>query len=189
MSSNELPERTAPEKESPAEETPTKDLAELSGRAPAENTAPEDEATEGSPDRRGLLIAAAVLLACGGLVGYGVLNTKEEPKPRAVPTAEVTYEVTGTGTAEIAYLARSEAGTAAIEKGVTLPWKKSVEVPLGKAPSVAIVLGEKGGRASCTLAIQGQHVQRATAMGEFGRATCSGELPAAGTGEGRPGNV
>ncbi|WJY52144.1 hypothetical protein QRN89_21495 [Streptomyces chengbuensis] len=184
MSSNELPERTAPEKESPAEETPAEELAELSGHAPAENTAPEAETTEGSPDRRGLLIAAAVLLACGGLVGYGVLNAKEQPKPRAVPTAGVTYEVTGTGTAEIAYLARSESGTATVEKDVTLPWKKSVEVPLGKAPSVAIVLDQKGGRASCTLAIRGQHVQRATAVGEFGRATCSGELPAAGAGEG-----
>ncbi|WP_432071976.1 hypothetical protein [Streptomyces wuyuanensis] len=127
---------------------------------------------------------AAVLLASGGLVGYGVLNAKVQPKPRAVPTAEVTYEVTGTGTAEVAYLARSGYGTATVEKGVTLPWKKSVEVPLGKAPSVAVVLDEKGGRASCTLAVRGQHVQRATAMGEFGRATCSGELPAAaGAGE------
>ncbi|MEI5006638.1 hypothetical protein RB196_04170 [Streptomyces sp. PmtA] len=189
MSSNELPERTEPVKESPAEETPAKDLAELAGNAPAENTAPEGVATGGSPDRRGLLIAAAVLLACGGLVGYGALNAKEQPKPRAVPTAGVTYEVTGTGTAEIAYLARSESGTATVEKGVTLPWKKSVEVPLGKAPSVAIVLDEKGGRASCTLAIRGTHVQRATAVGEFGRATCSGELPAAGSGEGRRGAV
>ncbi|MER7814105.1 hypothetical protein [Streptomyces sp. NPDC096153] len=189
MSSNELPEPTAPEKKSPAEETPRKELAELSRHAPAESAAPAGEDTGGSPDRRGLLIAAAVLLACGGLVGYGVLDTKEQPKPRAVPTAEVTYEVTGTGTAEIAYLARSESGTATVEKGVTLPWRKSVEVPLGKAPSVAIVLDEKGGRASCTLAVRGQHVQRATAMGEYGRATCSGELPAAGAGEGRRGAV
>ncbi|MFE2461770.1 hypothetical protein [Streptomyces sp. NPDC059402] len=54
-------------------------------------------------------------------------------------------------------------------------------MPLGETPTVAVVLGEKGGRAACTLAIRGQHVQRATAVGEFGRATCSGELPAAGT--------
>ncbi|MFE5614917.1 hypothetical protein ACFQ69_00240 [Streptomyces sp. NPDC056470] len=143
----------------------------------------EHEGTGGSPDRRGLLIAGIALLACIGLVGYGMLNTDEQPKPRAVPTAEVTYEVTGTGAVEISYLARSEAGTATVERAVTLPWKKSVQVPLGKAPTVAIILDGKGGQASCTLAIRGHHVQRATAMGVFGRATCTGELPP-GDGEG-----
>lgn len=143
----------------------------------------EHESAEGSPDRRGLLVAGIVLLACLGLVGYGMLDTDEQPKPRAMPTAEVAYEVTGTGTAEISYLARSEDGTATVEKGVTLPWKKSVQAPLGKAPTVAVVLDEKGGQATCTLAIRGRHVQRATAMGEFGRTTCTGELPS-GDGEG-----
>ncbi|MEU6626283.1 MmpS family transport accessory protein [Streptomyces litmocidini] len=134
----------------------------------------EPESTAGSPDRRGLLIGGVVLLACLGLVGYGLLDTEEQPKPRAVPTAEVTYEVTGTGTADISYLARSEAGTATVEKGVTLPWTKSVHISLGKVPSVAFVLDEKGGQASCALAIHEKHVQRATAAGAFGRATCTG---------------
>ncbi|XEC32663.1 hypothetical protein JAO84_10865 [Streptomyces fradiae] len=137
----------------------------------------EPESAGGSPDRRGVLIAGMALLACLGLLGYGILNTDEQPKPRAVPTAEVTYEVTGTGTVEVWYLARNEAGTATVEKAVTLPWTKSVQVPLGKAPTVAVVLDGKGGQASCTLAIRGKHVQRATAMGEFGRATCTGALP------------
>ncbi|MET9373629.1 MmpS family transport accessory protein [Streptomyces sp. NPDC002992] len=158
----------------------------MSSNELAENAVGEKndhESTEVSPDRRGLLIAGIALLACFGLVGYGMLDTDEQPKPRAVPAAEVTYEVTGTGTAEISYLARSEAGTATVEKAVTLPWGKSVQVPLGKAPTVAIILDGKGGQASCTLAIRGTHVQRATAMGEFGRATCTGELPpAAGQG-------
>ncbi|MEU7036170.1 MmpS family transport accessory protein [Streptomyces sp. NPDC046237] len=155
----------------------------MSSSGIAENAAQQEsehEGTEGSPDRRGLLAAGIALLACFGIVGYGMLDTDEQPKPRAVPTAEVTYEVTGTGTAEISYLARSEAGTATVEKAVALPWKKSVQVPLGKAPTVAIILDGKGGQAACTLAIRGKHVQRATAMGEFGRATCTGELPPGG---------
>lgn len=135
----------------------------------------ERERTGVSPDRRGLLVAGIVLLACLGLVGYGMLDTEEQPKPQAAPTAEVTYEVTGTGTAEISYLARSEDGTATVEKDVTLPWKKSVRAPLGKAPTVAVILDGKGGQAACTLTIRGKYVQRATATGEFGRATCSGE--------------
>ncbi|MEV5931614.1 hypothetical protein ACIQCD_22145 [Streptomyces sp. NPDC093250] len=55
--------------------------------------------------------------------------------------------------------------------------KRTVRVPLGEAPTVAVVLGEKGGQAGCTLAIRGKHVQRATASGAYGRATCAGELP------------
>ncbi|WP_314618161.1 hypothetical protein [Streptomyces stackebrandtii] len=135
----------------------------------------EHESTEGSPDRRGLLVAGIVLLACLGLAGYGMLDTDEQPKPRVAPTVEVMYEVTGTGTAEISYAARSEDGMDTVEKDVTLPWRKSVRAPLGKAPTVAVVLDGKGGQAACTLAIRGKHVQRATATGEFGRATCSGE--------------
>jgi hypothetical protein len=165
----------------------------MSSKEPTESAEPEGEPDE-TPDtgtvnespkkgadggRAGVVIAAVLLLACGGLVGYGILDTEEKPKPRAVPTAEVTYEVTGEGPVEISYLARSESGTATVARGVELPWRKTVRVPLGKQPTIAIVLGEKGGRAACTLAIRGKHVQRATAMGEFGRATCAGELPAA----------
>ncbi|WP_073753766.1 hypothetical protein [Streptomyces sp. CB03234] len=80
------------------------------------------ESEKPGPDRRGPAIAGAVLLACGGLVGYGVLNTEDRPAPRAVPTADVTYEVTGTGTVEISYAGGATNGAAAVEKAVTLPW-------------------------------------------------------------------
>ena len=143
-----------------------------------EATNPADAGKRGGPDRRGLAIAAVALLACGGLIGYGFLNTDEKPEPRAVPTAEVTYEVTGQGTAELSYLARSESGKATMEKRVALPWKKTVQVPLGKAPTIGLVLDDKGGQASCSLAIRGKHVQLATASGSYGRATCTGQLPA-----------
>lgn len=127
--------------------------------------------------RQGVAIAAVVLLACGGLVGYGMFTTDEQPAPRAVPTAEVTYEVTGEGTVEISYLARSESGSATVVKNAALPWTKTVQVPLGKDPTVAIVLDDQGGQATCTLAVRGAHVQRATAGGTYGRATCSSPLP------------
>ncbi|MFF3893892.1 hypothetical protein ACFYY3_12010 [Streptomyces sp. NPDC001812] len=42
---------------------------------------------------------------------------------------------------------------------------------------MALALGEQGGRAACTLAVRSGHVQRATAMGVFSRATGVGELP------------
>ncbi|MFF0474520.1 hypothetical protein [Streptomyces sp. NPDC004284] len=142
---------------------------------PEEN---EPGSTGASPGRRGWLIAGIALLTCAGLVGYGTLGTDEQPRPEAAPGAEVTYAVTGTGTAEISYLARSEAGTATVEKDVTLPWTKSVQMPLGKAPTVTVVLGEKGGQASCTLTIRDKHVQRSTTMGAFGRTSCTGGVQA-----------
>ncbi|MBQ0985020.1 hypothetical protein KBZ10_10930 [Streptomyces sp. F63] len=80
---------------------------------------------------------------------------------------------------EISCPARSESGTATVEKGVTPPRRKTVQVPLGRNPTVAIALDGKGGQAARALAVRDRHVQRATAMGEFGRATCTGELPAA----------
>ncbi|MGW0993400.1 hypothetical protein ACWD5V_08840 [Streptomyces sp. NPDC002523] len=131
------------------------------------------------PDRTGLLIGAALLAACGGLVLYGVLDTADKPGKPPVSTAAVTYEVTGEGTADIAYQARSADGTAAVDRAVTLPWKKTVHVPLGKPPLVSITLGEKGGQASCSLAVRGKHVQTASAYGKFGRATCQAELASA----------
>ncbi|GGT11660.1 hypothetical protein GCM10010271_13080 [Streptomyces kurssanovii] len=189
MSSKESTESAEPEGKS--DMTPDTETAEAE-TAVAEKTHTEAD-EEGTPDpetvnespkagagggRAGVAIAAVLLLACGGLIGYGVLDSEEKPKPPTVPTAAVTYEVTGEGPVEISYLARSEDGTATVVRGAELPWKKTVQVPLGKPPTIAIVLGEKGGQAACTLAIRGEHVQRATAMGEFGRATCAGELPA-----------
>ncbi|MGP4083487.1 hypothetical protein [Streptomyces sp. KR55] len=131
-------------------------------------------------DRSALVIGGAILAACLGLVLFGVLGGfGEENKPeRKVPTAAVTYEVTGEGQVEVSYLARSEQGEATVEKNVELPWKKTVQVPLGQPPTVNIVLDGEGGQARCTLAIRGQHVQSATASGTYGRATCTGELPA-----------
>ncbi|MBO1334842.1 hypothetical protein J3486_26770 [Streptomyces sp. VRA16 Mangrove soil] len=107
---------------------------------------------------------------------YGVLDTDETPQ-RHVPTASVTYEVTGEGTADLTYQARDESGKAVTVHGAALPWRKTVRVPLGKPPVVTVALDAEGGRASCQLAIRGRHVQTATAFGKYGRATCQGELP------------
>ncbi|MET9971181.1 hypothetical protein ABZZ80_36110 [Streptomyces sp. NPDC006356] len=151
-------------------------------------TAQESEAAETvtespkkpSGDRAGLLAVSVALAACGGLVLYGVLEPGEgEEKPaNRTPTAAVTYEVTGEGTAELTYQARSSSGEAEVVEAATLPWRKTVDVPLGKEPTISIILGEKGGQARCVLAIRGEHVQSATATGAFGRATCAGSLPA-----------
>ncbi|TGA87566.1 hypothetical protein E2651_40505 [Streptomyces sp. MZ04] len=90
----------------------------------------------------------------------------------------MTYDITGTGSAGVSYLARSTEGSATVERDVELPWRKTVRVPLGQDPAVSIQLGKRGGEARCALSIRGEHKQRATAFGSYGRATCSAELPA-----------
>ncbi|WP_234434425.1 hypothetical protein [Streptomyces sp. NRRL F-5126] len=149
------------------------------------NSASEDEyaaATGKRPggDRAGLIAGIAVLAACAALVLYGVLHTGSDDGSTAhhrTPTAPVTYEVTGTGTAELTYQARSASGRATVVHAAHLPWHTTVDVPLGKQPIISIVLGHNGGQAHCSLAIHGKHAQSATASGPYGRATCTATLP------------
>ncbi|MFE1342030.1 hypothetical protein ACFW6K_30670 [Streptomyces sp. NPDC058733] len=136
------------------------------------------------PLRAASWTAAVALAACGGLLLYGVLSPQDaDPGKRpAVASVEVTYEVTGTGTADITYQAQGEGGKAAVVTAAALPWRTTVRVPLGRTPVVGVVLGAEGGRARCAVAVGGRHVQSATATGGFGRATCAGSVPATGRG-------
>ncbi|MFD3516657.1 hypothetical protein [Streptomyces sp. NPDC058657] len=147
-------------------------------------TAPEavTEPNEGPParsSRRRNIRGLATLLLLTAAAGYGVyaLTGTDTPAKPPVPTAAVTYSITGTGTADLTYLATSEEGTATTEKAVPLPWKKTVQVPLGKPPVIKVQLPQQGGTATCALAIRDQHMQRATAAGAYGRATCTAALP------------
>jgi hypothetical protein len=93
------------------------------------------------------------------------------PPERTVP---VTYDVTGTGTAQITYAGH---GASAETVTVHLPWHQSAELAAGHGPAtISIVLGQSGGRATCALTIHGTPVQHATAYGSYGRATCSTNL-------------
>lgn len=127
--------------------------------------------------RGGIAVGAALLLVCGAFAAYGVFSSDEDPAAdrATTPAAEVTYEVLGDGPAAISY--RGAGGDKAdVVANVSLPWRKTVSVPLGASPIVNVTLGEKGGTVSCTLAVDGKHVQRATATGAYGRTTCTGEL-------------
>lgn len=142
---------------------------------------PRSPAPESTAERRiTFLVAGVVLALSAGLVGYGLFTGGEDdsrPGSRT-PTAAVTYEVLGDGTADISYQGGSEAGKAVRVDAARLPWRTTVDVPLGQDPVVSITLGERGGQARCTLAVRGRHLRSATATGGFGRATCAGTLPA-----------
>ncbi|MFE2848038.1 MmpS family transport accessory protein [Streptomyces scopuliridis] len=147
--------------------TDTADAA--SGAEPAEHR-PESSGT----DRRTLVGAAVTVLLAAGVVTYGILATPDEPKP--VPTAAVTYEVRGSGTVKIDFIAHGKQTKSLTVSGSELPWRKDVKVALGTEPTVRIVLDGKGGDAGCAVAVRGKHVQRSTAAGPYGRATCSAPL-------------
>ncbi|MEV6421273.1 MmpS family transport accessory protein [Streptomyces sp. NPDC051662] len=122
--------------------------------------------------------AVALLLLVAGGITYGVLATPDEPKAKPVPTASVTYEVSGSGTVKIDFIAHGKQAESLTLSGSELPWRKDVKVALGTEPTVSIVLDGKGGDAGCAIAVRGNHVQRSTATGAYGRATCSAPLPA-----------
>ncbi len=143
---------------------------------------PDDPTVVGEISNRRVLAVGGVLFAiCAGFVVHGFVGG-DEPERRPAPTASVTYRVTGTGTgaADVSYVAEDasgdDAGDTDGETRVELPWQKTVRVPLGKDPALSIRLGKQGGEVSCTLSVGGEHRQRATASGAYGRATCSAEL-------------
>ncbi|WP_406729190.1 hypothetical protein WJ438_38020 [Streptomyces sp. GD-15H] len=147
------------------------------GRTPPVDT--EDGGHKTHSDRPVLIAAVGFLVLCLGFVLFGMVRGGDEGKAEPkILTAPVTYEVTGEGTADLSYQGASEQGTAETVSGARLPWKKTVEVPLGQNPVISITLGEQGGQARCAVAVRGRHVQSATASGGFGRATCSAPLPA-----------
>ncbi|MFE9886206.1 MmpS family transport accessory protein [Streptomyces scopuliridis] len=156
-------------------------MASVEPSAPEGADVPETTTAVQNGGLRGIaFVMTALLLACGALVTYGIVSTPDKPTDEraTAPTADVTYEVLGEGTADISYRGAGEAERAETVTNAQLPWKKTVRVPLGASPIVNVTLGEQGGEASCTLAVRGKHVQRATASGAFGRSTCGMELPA-----------
>ncbi|MFF1957322.1 hypothetical protein ACFVWX_10070 [Streptomyces sp. NPDC058220] len=156
-------------------DTPSTDTADAaSGAEPAEHR-PERSGT----DRRTLVGVAVTVLLAAGVVTYGILATPDEPKAKPVQAAAVTYEVRGSGTVKIDFIAHGKQTKSLTVSGSELPWRKNVKVALGTEPTVRIVLDGKGGDADCAVAVRGKHVQRSTAAGPYGRATCSAPLPPA----------
>ncbi|MFF0728723.1 hypothetical protein [Streptomyces sp. NPDC004134] len=123
-------------------------------------------------------VLTATALAAAALLGYTLTRGDDAPpEQRPVPTAPVTYTVDGEGTAQITYVARSTTGAGTTVQAAALPWRKTVRVPLGKTPTITLVLSDDGSEATCTLSIRGNLAQRATATGPHGRATCSADFP------------
>ncbi|MEU3601267.1 hypothetical protein ABZ714_21490 [Streptomyces sp. NPDC006798] len=135
--------------------------------------------------RRSGAIAGALALVCaaaafGVYVSSGDDGSGDDPPAQAVPTVAVTYEVTGDGPAEITFRPAGGTAPATVVRDAALPWRTSIRLPVGTPPTVSVVLGDRGTTATCTVTVGGEHVQRAVAMGRYGRTTCGGEGAATG---------
>lgn len=162
-------------------EIPARDDEESAGAAGADSTTGSQLGW--SRHRRKFLAGAAGLVAAavaGTLITLAL--PEKQPQPSAPDTVAVTYRVTGEGKATISYNTGRADAPGAREQLVDLPWEKKARVnPESGLARVSIVLDEDGGRAQCALSVAGEHRRRATAFGDFGRATCSAKVPGEGT--------
>jgi hypothetical protein len=112
------------------------------------------------------MAAAFCLAACGGGTG-GTPGTGGNTTSSSRP--EITFRVEGTGAADITWSGVT-GGTAA---HVTLPWRRiSRQDASALDLSLTVVLGGKGGDATCSIAVDGRKVASSLASGVYGRAAC-----------------
>ncbi|MER6072748.1 hypothetical protein ABT187_28665 [Streptomyces sp. NPDC001817] len=109
-----------------------------------------------------LLVPALCLTSCS-----------ETPRPARATGLDAPHSVTltveGRGTADVNW-STATGGKAA---QTTLPWHTTVQAPTGRREvTLSLVLGQHGGQATCSIAIDGRRVNSSLAQGKFGRATC-----------------
>lgn len=82
----------------------------------------------------------------------------------------VTYQVDGHGTADIT-LSGTPGGTAT---HVTLPWHTTGQHSDGThGVTLTVVLGQAGGKATCSLTVDSRRVASSLTQGPYGRAVCT----------------
>jgi hypothetical protein len=149
------------------------------GTGDATEQATDTATTKPWPRRHPKSLAAAAILTAAGLIATVIALVLPGDKPAPAPyTVAVTYKVTGEGRATVTYNTGHPDKPGGRAQLVKLPWTKELLVnPESGLARVSMVLGEDGGTAQCSIAVQGEHRQRATAVGNFGRATCSAKVP------------
>ncbi|MEV8475509.1 hypothetical protein [Streptomyces sp. NPDC051173] len=126
------------------------------------------------PAAMGGVLAAALLVGCASEKAV-----KDEFEKLDNKEFEVVYEVAGTNVKDVTYGVdeQGKAATGTVDDP-GLPWKKKVTMKgVATAPSLSLILGEKGGEAQCVITVNGKEAKRATAKGEFGTATCVAASP------------
>ncbi|SEO79087.1 hypothetical protein [Actinacidiphila rubida] len=114
--------------------------------------------------------------ACSGTSSAAGHPAQDSPRPtRHI----VSYQVDGHGTADITWSGTS-GGTAT---GVTLPWHRTGQRSDGtRGVTLTVVLGRTGGKATCSLTVDGRRVGTSLAQGSYGRAACTTQATATARG-------
>ncbi|MCX4651912.1 membrane protein [Streptomyces sp. ScaeMP-e48] len=122
------------------------------------------------------ILLVAVLLLVGGCVG-AIALVANEVSDESDRTVRVRYEVTGTAeNVSIAYSTWRDGDMSTSQvTSERLPWTKEVSTTgFVKGGTLAVTLGEAGGKVACSVTVDGGEPRRATASGAFATATCSG---------------
>lgn len=143
----------------------------------SEEIGPDASAEAAKPagkQRKPWLIGGSVAFLAAAIATsvFALLPMEDDGGGTSHDAVDVTYKVTGKGVATITYSDGSR--TAQRVTDVALPWSHKEQITPGKDTArVSIVLGKGGGHAACSVAVRGEHRQRSTALGSFGRASCS----------------
>lgn len=116
-----------------------------------------------------LLTTAATTSACGA-------STTGSGQQATTTTAAITYEVTGRSAGNITYTTDG-AGSQEQQQDVTLPWRKTINVPAGFA--FVSLLAQNGGKGQISCKITdstGKVIKQATSSGAYAIASCSGSI-------------
>lgn len=110
-------------------------------------------------------LASTLLLA--GCTG----SPHRESAAPAPPSHRVSFQVDGSGTADLGYSTGAAAASGRAPQAA-LPWKKTVRAT-GAAYTLTVVLGQAGGDATCSISVDGRELAGSSAHGPYGRATCT----------------
>lgn len=116
-----------------------------------------------------LLVILVVVGGCVALVGTVIYAADKELNSEI----SITYEVTGSGTADISY-DHGNANSSRVED-TRLPWTKDVQINgVLKWTSITVSLDSTGGSATCRIKKGSKVIAEDSATGAYGIASCFG---------------
>ncbi|MFE0325199.1 MmpS family transport accessory protein [Streptomyces sp. NPDC058960] len=124
------------------------------------------------------LAVTGAVVAAVSTAGARTSPTAQDQRrnPLAPTRHRVVYEVTGEGgkSPEITYATDGVNTTGKVD-GVTLPWRKELDVTVGPGAAVAQVMAFNGQSSSisCSVSVDGHVVTERTAPGKYSSVSCS----------------
>jgi hypothetical protein len=115
-----------------------------------------------------------------GAVATGVSTAIEEDEQAAAEIVELTFDVTGTGTADVSYSYTIDGKeTAQSADGTALPFTLTVDIPRGGTfdfnyYSLSASTGADASEVACKLTVDGEVLAEDSASGQYNFVSCTG---------------